>query len=98
MDDAIVWIIIIAFYAPLHYLLPVLFLFVTGKETEAARKRLIFRALVDSTWSMIAAFIVIIYLAGRNQLPAAMFVMLLSMGLPFVRIWSHRRELAAETD
>lgn len=95
MDEIIVWAIIIGFYAPLHFLLPVLVLFITGRETEAVRRQMIRRALVDSGLSMVAAFAVVIYLAQRGQIPAAMFVLLLSMGLPFVRIWRHRREITA---
>ena len=33
MNDVIVWIIIAAFYAPLHYLSPALFLFITVCST-----------------------------------------------------------------
>ncbi|MDJ0741019.1 MAG: hypothetical protein QNJ91_14990, partial [Gammaproteobacteria bacterium] len=40
MDDVIVWLIIAAFYAPLHFLLPALLLFVTGRESEATRRRI----------------------------------------------------------
>lgn len=97
MDDVIVWIIIIAFYAPLHYLSPVLVLFITGTETEAVRRQLIRRALIDSSWSIVLAFLIVIYLARTGQLSLAMLVLLLSMLLPFVRIWRHRREMAADS-
>lgn len=98
MEGIIVWVIIIAFYAPLHYLLPVLFLFITGSETEAVRGTLIRRALLDSTLSMVAAFTAAILLVQRQQLSAAMLVLLLSMGLPFLRIVRHRREISGEAD
>jgi hypothetical protein len=93
MDDWIVWAIIIAFYAPLHFLMPVLLLFITGSESDEARRGLIRRALIDSGWSMALAFVIVIYLAREGSLSLAMLVMLLSMGLPFVRIWQHRREI-----
>ncbi|MCG6965944.1 MAG: hypothetical protein LJE59_05500 [Chromatiaceae bacterium] len=93
MDDVIVWTIIIAFYAPLHYLLPVLVLFITGSETEAVRRQLIRRALIDSTLSMVAAFAVVIYLAQHDRISIAMLLLMLSIGVPFVRIWRHRREI-----
>ena len=93
MNDIIVWIIIAAFYAPLHFLSPALFLFITGKEDEATRKRLIKRALIDSALSMAVAFAVVIALARRNLIFVAMVVLLLSMAFPFVRIWLHRREI-----
>ena len=98
MDGVIVWVIVIGFYAPLHYLLPLLFLFITGSETEAVRGTLIRRALLDATLSMVAAFAAAMVLAQRRQLFAAMLVLLLSMGLPFLRIFRHRRELSGEVD
>jgi len=93
MDDFIAWVIIAAFYAPLHYLLPVLVLFITGREPEAVRRRLIRGAVLDSTLSMLAAFAVVIALVRYGWMSAAMSVLLLSMGAPFVRIWRHRREI-----
>jgi hypothetical protein len=94
MDDVIVWAIIVAFYAPLHYLLPVMVLFITGNETEQVRGKLIRRALLDSTLSMVLAFLVVVYLTSQGQLSAAMMGLFASMGLPFIRIWRHRREIA----
>lgn len=95
MDDIIVWIIIVAFYAPLHYLLPVLFLFITGQEDDETRKHLIRRALIDSTVSMVAVFVLIIWLA-KEHISLAMAVMAVSLAFPFVRIWTHRREIAQD--
>jgi len=97
MNDVIVWIIIAAFYAPLHFLSPALFLFITGKEDESVRKSLIKRALVDSALSMAIAFAVVIVLARQDQIFVAMIVLLMSMAFPFVRIWLHRREIAGGT-
>ena len=94
MDDIIVWIIIAAFYAPLHFLLPVLVLFITGSESEPVRRRLIRGALVDSAISMALAFLVVILLVQKGLMTAAMVILLLSMSAPFVRIWRHRREIA----
>lgn len=98
MDDTIVWIIIMAFYAPLHYLLPVLILFITGSEPESVRKRLIRNALVDSTLSMVLAFAIVITLASSGRMFVAMLILMLSMFYPFVRIIRHRREIADPTD
>jgi len=94
MDDAIVWIIIIAFYAPLHYLLPVLVLFITGTEADEVRWRLIRGALVDSSLSMCMAFAVVIALFNAGWIFTAMLILLLSMFYPFVRILRHRREIS----
>ena len=93
MDDVIVWLIIIGFYAPLHFLMPVLVLFITGQESEETRRRLIRNSLIDSSLSMVVAFVVVITLAYRGEMSVAMLVMLLSMGFPFLRIWLHRREI-----
>jgi len=93
MDNLVIWLIIIAFYAPLHYLLPVLFLFITGRESEGVRKGLIRRALFDASLSMVGAFAVVIYLVEQEMMSAAMLTLLLSMLYPFVGIWRHRREI-----
>ena len=93
MDTLIVWLIIIGFYAPLHYLIPVLVLFITGRESDEVRKGLIRRALIDSTLSMVAAFAIVIYLVQQEIMSVAMFILLLSMLYPFIGIWRHRREI-----
>ena len=93
MDTVIVWIIIIAFYAPLHFLLPVLILFITGNETEEVRKRLIRKALMDSALSLVAAFAVAIVLVMQDLMFIAMLVLLVSMFIPFIRIFKHRKEI-----
>ena len=95
MDDAIVWIIIIAFYAPLHYLLPVLILFITGNEPEDQRKRLIKGALFDSTLSMVLAFGIVIALVNTGWISIGMLVLLISMFYPFLRIFRHRKEITS---
>lgn len=95
MDDWIVWIIIIAFYAPLHYLLPVLILFITGKESEEQRKQLIRSALIDSTISMVVAFCIVILLANAGWMLVAMLFMLISMFYPLARILRFRKTLAS---
>lgn len=96
MDEVIVWLIIVGFYAPLHFLVPVLVLFITGQENERTRRRLIGNSLIDSSLSMIVAFIIVITLAYKGQMSIAMLTLLLSMGFPFLRIWLHRREILDE--
>jgi len=93
MTDTIVWIIIIAFYAPLHYMMPVLLLFITGNESENARKSLIRRALIDSTVSMLLAFTIAIILVQMDLMIWAMLALLVSMPTPFIRIIQHRKEI-----
>ena len=94
MDAAVVWLIIALFYAPLHYLLPMLVVVMTGSEEGEARKRRLVATAIDCTLSMLIAFVVVIWLAG-DQLQIAMFVLLLSMATPYLRIWLHRRAAAA---
>ncbi len=94
MDDVVVWIIIAGFYAPLHFLVPLLVLFITGTEEEATRGRLMRAAARDSALSMLAAFAVVILLANIGRISLAMLVLLLSMLYPFIGIWRHRREIS----
>lgn len=91
MDDPVIWIIIIAFYAPLHFMLPVLFLFIVGGETETVRKQLIRRALIDAALSMVVAFSIAILLVNNSQIGFAMVVLILFMLAPFIRIIRNRR-------
>ena len=91
MDDPVIWIIIIAFYAPLHFMLPVLFLFIVGGETETVRKQLIRRALIDAALSMVLAFSIAILLVNNSQIGFAMVVLILFMLAPFIRIIKNRR-------
>ena len=93
MDDIIIWIIIVAFYAPLHFMLPVLFLFIVGDETEAVRRLLIRGAVIDAALSMIVAFVLAIILANNNQMVLAMVILMLFMMTPFIRILRKRRVL-----
>lgn len=94
MDAAVVWLIIALFYAPLHYLLPMLVVVMTGSEEGEARKRRLVATAIDCTLSMLIAFVLVIWLAG-DWLQIAMFVLLLSMAAPYVRIWLHHRAAAA---
>ena len=93
MNDPVAWAIVIVFYAPLHFLLPILVLFITGNEAEGVRRELIRHALIDASVSMAAAFALVIYLAQQGDISVAMAILLLSMALPFIRIWRHRREI-----
>lgn len=93
MNDPIVWIIIIVFYAPLHFMLPVLFLFIVGHESETDRKQMIRRALIDSAVSMVVAFGIAIALVNVEQVGLAMVTLILFMMVPFMRILRNRRVL-----
>ena len=93
MDATIVWLIVALFYAPLHYLLPILVVVMTGREEGEERKRRLVATAVDCTLSMLIAFTLVIWLAA-DRLQLAMFVLLLSMALPYFRIWLHHRAVA----
>lgn len=93
MDTTIVWLIIALFYAPLHYLLPLLVVVMTGREEGEARKRRLVATAIDCTLSMVIAFAVVIWLAA-DRLQLAMLVLLLSMATPYLRIWLHHRAAA----
>ena len=93
MEDPIIWIIIIAFYAPLHFMLPVLFLFIVGDETETVRKEMIRRAVIDAAISMVVAFALAILLVNYEQIALAMVVLILFMVTPFIRIIKNRRAM-----
>lgn len=94
MDATIVWLIVALFYAPLHYLLPLLVVVMTGSEEGEARRRRLIATAIDCTASMVIAFAVVIWLAG-DRLQVAMIVLLLSMATPYLRIWLHHRAAAA---
>jgi uncharacterized membrane protein YesL len=93
VNDPVIWIIIIAFYAPLHFMLPLLFLFIVGHESETVRKQLIRRALIDAALSMVVAFAVAIMLVSYEQIALAMVILMLFMLVPFIRIIRNRRIL-----
>ena len=83
MDDIIVWSIIIGFYAPLHYLPPMLMiLFNTSEET---RKSNLKRAFMDCTVSLVLAF-GLVYLVGLDNILLAMTILLASLFLPYIRV------------
>ncbi len=91
MNEWIVWIIIAAFYAPLHFMLPVLFLFVTGEEAAAARRALVRQAVHDAALSMGAAIALAAWLTRQERIVPAMVILMLSMAFPFVGILRRRR-------
>ena len=85
MTDTIAWIIAVAFYAPFHYLGPLLVSFLTGTETSPERKRLIIVILIDCTLSMLVAFF-LAYWLYKSSLQIAMLMLLLSMCIPYLHI------------
>jgi uncharacterized membrane protein YesL len=74
-------------------MLPVLFLFIAGHESETVRKQLIRRALMDAGLSMVTAFALAIVLVNYEQIALAMVTLMLFMLVPFIRIIRNRRVL-----
>ena len=89
MSEAVVWLIIAAFYAPLHFVGPVGLAILTS-QGASLRQRMVRHMLIDSALSMLIAFVVVIWLA-RNNLQLAMMVLLISMLVPYVMLLLHRR-------
>ena len=74
-------------------MLPVLFLFIVGDETETVRKQLIRSALIDAALSMVVAFALAVMLVNYDQMALAMVILILFMLVPFIRIIRNRRFL-----
>ena len=88
MTDATVWLIIAAFYAPLHYGGPVGVVILTT-PTADLRQRLLRYILIECSLSMLLAFALVIWLV-ENNIGIAMLILLLSMLLPYLSLWAHR--------
>jgi hypothetical protein len=73
MSDTTVWIIGLAFFAPLHYLGPTLAVFLTGAEAPSERATLLRRIVIDCSLSMLLAFALAVWLA-RVSLHAATLI------------------------
>ena len=102
MDSFITWLIIAIFYAPLHYLIPIVIVFFQNVSYTDLRKRRMITTAMDCTLSMTVAFALVIWLSG-NRLQAAMLILMISMSIPYLRIWLQRRkagtiETSSETD
>ena len=85
MSDTFVWFVAIAFYAPFHYLGPLLVCLLTGTESQSQRKLLIINILIDCTLSMLIAFALAIWLFDNN-LEIAMLILIVSMFVPYLHI------------
>ena len=91
MSDAVVWLIIAAFYAPFHFMGPVGVVVLTTPGAQDRRKLLRY-ILVECALTMLIAFILVIWLAVDN-LKLAMLIMFLSMLLPYWGGMMHRMTL-----
>ncbi len=90
MDTIITWVIIALFYAPLHYLIPIVIVFFQNVDVPVLRRQRIIATAIDCTLTMSVAFALVIWLS-ENRLQTAMFILMISMSLPYIRIWLQRR-------
>ena len=88
MNDAVVWLIIAAFYAPLHYGGPIGVAILTT-PSSSLRRRLIRYMVIECSLSMLIAFALVIWLV-KDQLGIAMLILLLSMLVPYLSLLAHR--------
>ena len=85
-----IWVIAWLFYAPVHYLGPLLVALLSGRETPQARRRLVVAVVVDCSVSMVMAFTVAIWMFSANP-QWAMVVLLASLFAPYTHIVFYRR-------
>lgn len=83
MDNVIVWIIIAAFYAPLHFIPPILL--VVFKSPVEQRRSSMMHSAIDCAVSMLLAFGLVFYF-GVDQIMLAMVILLLALLLPYIRV------------
>lgn len=88
MDEAIVWLIIALFYAPLHYGGPIGVAILTSPSARL-RQRLVRYMLIECSITMLIAFALVIWQVNDN-LGIAMLILLLSMLVPYLSLWAHR--------
>lgn len=89
MSDTLVWIIALLFYAPIHYLGPVLVTLLTGSGPPAASRKLLGRILIDCTFSMLLAFFLAVIIFDKSPQVAAV-MLLVAMLVPYIHIWLSR--------
>lgn len=85
MSDTVVWLIIVGFYIPLHFIPPlgITYAFIGG-EPET-RKSNTLNVLFDVLATTLITFVLIFWLA-EGHLQTSMIIMLLSVLLPYIRV------------
>lgn len=95
MNEAVVWLIIAAFYAPLHFMGPIgVVILITADP--AVRPRLVRYMLIDCCLTMLIAFALVIWLA-EERLGSAMVILLVSMLVPYLLLMIHRQMLKQQS-
>lgn len=91
MDELLIGLIVAGFYAPLHFLLPLGFLFITGHEEAEQRRQRMKTTVLDAAWSMLLAFALALALLQSGRPGWAAATLMVSLMLPFARILMGRR-------
>lgn len=91
MEQALVWLIIAVFYAPLHFGGPVGVVILIEREA-LVRRRMIRNMLLDCSLSMLTAFVLAIWLA-KDNLGIAMAIVFFSMLVPYLLLYVHHRQM-----
>ncbi len=93
--DTLSWLIVAAFYAPLHYLVPLL---VTAlRSDDAQRAQRLRHTAIDCTLSMGIGFALVL-LTARDNLQLAMMILFLSMLAPYLRLLRMRAPARVDDD
>jgi Flp pilus assembly protein TadB len=82
------------FYMPFHVGPPLLLALLYGRDA-AEKKSYAREILVESLATMIVA-LVVFFLLWETRLWTAISVMLIMMGLPYIRVWKFRNKVKGE--
>lgn len=89
MSDLGAWLIGLAFYAPIHYLGPLLVIVLTGAEDSVTRIRLIKMVAVECTVSMLFAFALAVWLFNDHP-RSAISILVTAMFVPYLHVYRAR--------
>ena len=89
------FIVTAVFYAPFHLGPPVLFALLYGRNADE-KKAYVREILIESFVTMIIA-LVAFFMLWETRLWIAVGIMLLMMGLPYIRVWKFRKESRTRT-
>lgn len=92
MDSFIVWLIIALFFAPLHYLIPILVVVLNLKHPDE-KSHAVKTTIIDCTISMLIGFGAI-FLFFMDDLEIAILILLLAFISPYIWIFLIRREIS----
>ncbi|PIE24170.1 MAG: hypothetical protein CSA62_05030 [Planctomycetota bacterium] len=82
MDPILIWVMIAAFYAPIHFAIPALIVLLTGNHNEEQRRRRLRHTMLHCAVDMLIALALAGFLFDKS-LPWSMAVLAISMLLPY---------------